>query len=170
MTTRTAKVCDLKQSGGTASPGFGFFIGDFFKIGDVRAGLREYVVQVVADADEGETFVEEFTDAAGAEKKKAEDDVIFAGVFDQALRGGVKFGGCVHVREFVFFVETHGHTEIVLAEEENVHAGHSGDFGDVLDAVGGFDLQRDDGVIVPVAGVAEENRQSVCQRWDILRS
>ena len=58
--------------------------------------------------------------------------------------------------EFVFFVETHGHAEIVLAEEEDVHAGDRGNFVDILDAIGGFDLQRDDSVFVPVACVAEQ--------------
>ena len=59
--------------------------------------------------------------------------------------------------ELVFVVEAHRHAEIVLAEEENVDAGDGGDLGDVLDAGGGFDLQRDDAFVVPVAGVAEQS-------------
>ena len=59
--------------------------------------------------------------------------------------------------KFVLVVEAHRHAEIVLAEEENVDAGNGGDLGDVLDAGGGFDLQRDDAFVVPVAGVAEKS-------------
>jgi len=43
-----------------------------------------------------------------------------------------------------------------LAEEEDVHAGDGSDFVNVLDAIGGFDLQRDDAVLVPIAGIAEQ--------------
>src|SRR5262249_17611765 len=119
-------------------------------------GLCEHVVQVVADTDESEALVEELANARSAEEEKAEYDVVLARVFDQALRGGVQLGRSVHVGEFVFFIEAHGHAKVVLAEEENVHTGHSGDLGYVLDAVGGFNLQGDDGVVVPVAGVAKQ--------------
>ena len=78
-------------------------------------------------------------------------------VLDQFLGGGIEFGRGVHVRELVFVVEAHGHAEIVLTEEENVDAGNGGDFGDVLDAGGGFDLQGDDAFFIEVAGVAEES-------------
>ena len=53
--------------------------------------MREDVVEVVADADEGESFLEEFADAGGAEEEQAEDDVVLAGVLDQALGGGIEF-------------------------------------------------------------------------------
>ena len=53
------------------------------------AGLREDVMEIVADADEGKTFVEKFADARCAEEEKSEDDIIFAGGFDQTLRGGI---------------------------------------------------------------------------------
>src|SRR5215475_1779279 len=88
----------LEQSGGAASPGLGLFFGDFFKVGYVSAGLCKHVVQVIADADKGETFVEEFADASRAEQKQAEDHIIFAGVFDEALCGCVELGRSVHVR------------------------------------------------------------------------
>src|SRR5580704_19781200 len=112
-------------------------------------------MQVVADADEGESLFEEFADAGGAEQKEAEDDIIFAGVLDQLFRGGVEFGRGVHVRELVLVVEAHRHAEIVLAEEENIDAGNSSDLSDVLDARGGLDLQRDDAFVVPGSSVAE---------------
>ena len=124
---------------------------------DVGSGLGQDVVQVVADADEGESFFEEFADACGAEQEQAEDDVVLAGVLDQFLGGGVEFGRGVHVGELVFVVEAHRHAEIVLAEEENVDAGDGGDLGDVLDAGSGLDLQGDDAFVVPVAGVAEQS-------------
>src|ERR1041385_6965543 len=83
-------------------------------------------MQVIADADERKSFVEEFSDAQGSKEEKSEDDVVLAGGFDERLRGGVEFGGSVHEREFVFFVETHGHGEIVLAEEKNIDSGNRG--------------------------------------------
>src|SRR5215813_8086610 len=146
----------LEKGGRAASPGLGFFLGDFLQVGHVRTGLREHVMQIVADADESETLVQEFADSRGAKEEQTENYVVLARVFDQALGGGVQFGRSVHVREFVFFIEAHGHAEIVLAEEENVDARDRGDFRDVLDAVGGFDLQGDDAVVVPIAGVAQK--------------
>src|SRR5262249_32291654 len=106
----------------------------------VRAGLGEDMVQVVAEANESEPLVEKLADSRSAKKEEAEDDVVLAGFGDQFVSGGAKFGRSKHVREFVFFVEAHGHAEIVLAEEKNVDAGNSGDFCHVLDAVGSFDL------------------------------
>ena len=52
------------------------------------------------------------------------------------------------MRELVLLVESHGHAKVVLAEEQDVDAGNGGDLGDVLDAGGGLDLQRDDAVVV----------------------
>jgi hypothetical protein len=42
----------------------------------MRAGLGEDVVEVVADADEGEALVEELGDAGGTEEKDAENDAM----------------------------------------------------------------------------------------------
>src|SRR3984957_17577332 len=78
-------------------------------------------------------------------------------MLDQLLGGGVEVGRGIHVRELVFVVESHRHAEIVLAEEENVHAGAGGNFGDVLDAGGGFALQGDDAIVIVIAGVAKES-------------
>ena len=52
-----------KQCGGTAGPALALFFGDFFEVADVRPRLCQHVMQIVADADKGKTFVEEFADA-----------------------------------------------------------------------------------------------------------
>ena len=46
--------------------------------------------------------------------------------------------------------------KIVLSEEQDVDAGHGGDLRNVLDAGSGFHLQRDDAVVVEVAGVSQQ--------------
>ena len=114
-------------------------------------------MQVVAKAEESETFFQEFADARSAEQKDAEDYFVLVGVFDQFLCGGIELGRCVHEREFVLVVEAHGHAEIVLAEEENVDAGNSGNLGDVFDAGSGLDLQSDDAFFIKISGVAKKS-------------
>jgi len=42
----------------------------------MRAGLGEDVVEVVPDADEGESFFKELGDAGGTEEKDAENDAM----------------------------------------------------------------------------------------------
>jgi hypothetical protein len=170
----------LEQRGGASLPGVALFLGNFLYVVDVGSDLGEKVVQVVAEAEEGESFVEKFADARSAEQEQAEDDVVLAGVFDQFLGGSVEFGRGVHVGELVLIVEAHGHAEIVLAEEENVDAGNGGDLGDVFDAGSGFDLQGDDTFFVEISSVAEESglvhaalresKRSVCRRLDTLCS
>src|ERR1700730_14624986 len=59
-TSKSPPRVSLEQRGRAALPGFAFFFGDVFHIGDVGSGLSQDVVQVVADADEGESFFEEF--------------------------------------------------------------------------------------------------------------
>src|ERR1700691_27221 len=147
----------LEQSCRATLPGFAFFLGDIFHVGDVGSGLGEDVVEIVAHADEGEAFFQKFADARGAEQEQAQDYVVLAGVFDQLFCGGVKFGRSVHVRELVLVIEAHRHAEIVLTEEEDVDAWNGGDLGDILNAGSGFDLQGDHAVVVEVAGVAEES-------------
>ena len=54
-------------------------------------GLRQDVVQVVADTDEGESFVEEFLDARCAKEKHAQRHVVLLGGGDYGFgrtRGG----------------------------------------------------------------------------------
>ena len=89
----------------------------------MSSGLGEDVVQIVADAEERESLVEEFPDAAGSEEEDAEDNAIFLGVGDQLVGRGQELRRGVHVREFVLDVEPHGHAQVVLAEEEHVDAG-----------------------------------------------
>ena len=77
-----------KQGAGAGLPLLGFVLrggGDVFHVG---AGLGEDVVKVVAEAHEGEAFVEEFADAAGTEEKQAEDHFVLAR-FDDELVGGI---------------------------------------------------------------------------------
>src|SRR5271166_4527317 len=148
--------CFLEKGGGAALPGLAFFLGNFLYVVDVGTDLGDEVMQIVAEAEEGETFFKEFADARGAEQEESEDYIILACVFDQFLGGRVEFGRSVHVGELVFVVEAHGHAEIVLTEEKDVDAGDSGDFGDVFDAGCGPDLQGDDAFVVPAAGVAEQ--------------
>src|SRR5579872_178042 len=78
-------------------------------------------------------------------------------MLDQLFGCGIKLRRCVHVWELIFVVEAHRHAEIVLSKEENVDARDGCDFGDVLNAGSGLDLQSDDAFVVPVAGIAEES-------------
>ena len=57
----------LEECGGTTRPALAFFLGDAFDVFYIGTCLGEDVVEIVANADEGETFVEEFADAGGAE-------------------------------------------------------------------------------------------------------
>jgi hypothetical protein len=79
---------NLEQCRRAARPGFALCFGDALDIVDVRTGLREDVVQVVANADEREAFVEKLSDTRGAEEKEAEDDVVLASFGAEFIRGG----------------------------------------------------------------------------------
>ena len=82
----------LQQRAGAWLPSLAFVFcggGDVLHVG---AGLSQDVVQVVAEADEGEAFVEEFADARGAEQEQAQDDVVLAGFGDQLVGGGASSG------------------------------------------------------------------------------
>src|SRR5256885_1035060 len=46
----------LEERSGAAFPALSVFFGDIFHVGDIGSGLRQYVMQVVADADEGESL------------------------------------------------------------------------------------------------------------------
>lgn len=82
----------LEQRGAAALPTLAFFFGYVLHVGDVSSRLGEDMVEIVADADEGEAFFEKFADPCGAEQKQSEDDVVLVGVLDQLLGGGVEFG------------------------------------------------------------------------------
>ena len=79
---------NLEQCRRAARPGFALCFGDAFDVINVGARLRKDVVQVVADADEAEPFVEKLSDTSGAEEKEAEDDVVLASFGDEFIRGG----------------------------------------------------------------------------------
>jgi len=82
----------LKERGGPARPGFAFFFGDALDVYYVGAGLRQDVVQIVPDADEGESFVEKFADACRAEKKKTEDDIVLFAALTSACVAALSSG------------------------------------------------------------------------------
>src|ERR1700674_1323649 len=146
----------LEQRRWSPLPAFAFLFRNVFDVVDVGAGLGEDVLQVVADADEGETLFEKLAYARCPKQEDAENGVVLASVLDQLLRGRSEFGRGVHVRELVLVVEAHRHAKVVLSEEKDVNAGDGGDLSNVFDAGSGLDLQRDDAFVVPVAGVAEE--------------
>jgi len=156
-----------EEGGGAAGPALPLCFGDVLDVFYVRSSLREDVVKIVADADEGEAFVEKFADAGGSEEEEAEDDTVFARSGNELFGGGAELGRGVHVRELVLFIQAHGHAEIVLAEEEDIDAGNSGDFVDVLDAVRGFDLESNDDVGVGAAGIAKETLSIHAALWEV---
>ena len=59
----------LEQSGRTARPDFALRFGDALDVVDVGSGLRQDMVQIIADADEGEALVEKLSDTSGAEQE-----------------------------------------------------------------------------------------------------
>jgi hypothetical protein len=107
----------LKQRRRSSLPAFAFGLCDAFQIVHVSAGLGQDMMQIVADADEGESLFQEFPDPGGAEQKESQDEFVFTGAVDQFLRGCGEFGRSVHVRKLVFFEQPHRHAQIVLAEE-----------------------------------------------------
>ena len=80
----------LEKRGRAALPSFSFFLRDVFHLVHVGAGLGKDVVQVVSNADEGESLFQEFADAGGAEEEESENDFVLAGVLDEFLGGGVE--------------------------------------------------------------------------------
>src|SRR6266849_1302295 len=160
----------LEERGWTALPVLVFFFRDIFHVVDIGAGLHQDVVQVVPDADEGEALLQELANARCAEQEDSEDQFIFAGVLDQLLGGGIEFGRSVHMREFVLFVEAHGHAQVVLSQEKNIHTGHGGNLRDVLDARSCLYLQSDDAVVVVVTGISEQAGLVHAALWEVDRA
>jgi len=62
--TALAKSYSLAQRCRASLPVLPFFGSDFFHVVDVRAGLRQDVVQIVADTDKGEALLQELTNAS----------------------------------------------------------------------------------------------------------
>src|ERR1700674_3217227 len=147
----------LEQRRWSPLPVLAFLFRDIFYVVDVSAGLGQDVVQVVADADEGETLFEELADARCPEQEDAENGVVLAGVLDQLLRGRAEFGRGIHVRELVLVVKAHRHAKIVLSQEKDVNARYGSDLGNIFNAGSSLYLEGDDAFVVPVAGVAEQS-------------
>src|SRR6266566_5850079 len=78
----TSRASSLEQRRWSPLPALAFLFRDVFDVVHVGAGLRQDVVQVVADADEGETLFEELADARCPEQEDAENGVVLAGVID----------------------------------------------------------------------------------------
>lgn len=152
-TTRARAV--LEQGGWPSLPDFAFFFRNGFDVVNVRTSLGQDMVQIVAQAEEGKALLEELANAGCAKQKDAKNDIILAGVLDQLLRGCSQFGRSVHVREFIFVIETHRHAEIILSEKKNIDARNSGNLGDVFYAGGCLHLKSDDAFIVPFTSVAK---------------
>src|SRR6266436_8885589 len=73
----------LEQRCRPSLPGLSFFFGDVFHVAYVGACLGQDVMQVVADADEGESLFEELAHASGAEQEESKDKIIFARMVDE---------------------------------------------------------------------------------------
>src|SRR5579863_2064553 len=69
----------LNQSAGAAGPARALVFRDGLHVLHVGAGLRKDVVQVVAEADEGEPFLQELAHARGAEQEQAQDHAVLLG-------------------------------------------------------------------------------------------
>src|ERR1700728_4580618 len=81
----TKSKTPLNQSGRPTLPGnLALLLRNRFHILHIGAGLREHMVEIVAEADERESLVEEFADARGSEQEQAQDHVVL-------LRRGAKF-------------------------------------------------------------------------------
>src|ERR1022692_2139906 len=91
----------LEQRGRTPLPGLAFFFGNVFHIVHVRASLGQDMVQVVADADEGESLLQELAHACGAEQEDSENDFVLARVLDELVGGRAQFWRSVHMGELV---------------------------------------------------------------------
>src|SRR5206468_11014752 len=102
--------------------------------------LCEDVMQIVAKADKGKALFEEFSNAGSAEEEESQNDVILPCRRGELVRRVHQFGRSVHIGELVLLIQSHGHAEVVLAQEENVHALNGRDLIDVFDTVGGLDL------------------------------
>ena len=73
-------------------PTFAFVLRDGLQVLNIGCRLREYVVQVVADADERKAFFKEFTHAGGAEQKHTQDDMVLSRFIGECLGCIVQLG------------------------------------------------------------------------------
>src|SRR5437667_1979803 len=112
-------------------------------------------MQIIADADERKSLLEELAYAARAEQEQTQNDAVLLRRSDQRLSRRAQFGRRIHMRELIRLVKAHRHTQVVLAKEQDVYARDRGDLGDVYDARCGLDLQSDDDVLVRLSHVSE---------------
>ena len=63
----------LEQRCRSPLPGLPLFLRDVFHVVDVGSGLRQDVVEVIADADEGESLFQELADTRSAEQEQPEN-------------------------------------------------------------------------------------------------
>ena len=89
-------------------------------------------------------------------RNKPQNHVVLLCRVDQFVGRVHEFRRRVHIRELVLFVQTHGHAQVILAEEQNIDARHGCNFIDVLDAIRSLDLQGANDVIVRIAGVTQQ--------------
>src|SRR5450755_2091802 len=141
----------LEKRGRSSPPYLALLFGNVLYVVDVRRGLRQHMMQVVAQAEKRKALFQKFPDARRAKQKKSENDVVLPRVVGQFLRRRAQLRRGVHVRKLILVVEAHRHAEIVLSEEQNVNARNGGDLGDVFDTGCGLDLERDDALVIPVA-------------------
>ncbi|GET89307.1 hypothetical protein, conserved [Leishmania tarentolae] len=121
------------------------------------AGLHHGVVQLTADADEGETLLQELTYTVRAEQKQTQDDVVLLGRSDEFICGSLQLWREIHLREHVpAVVQTHGHAEVVLAKEGDIDALHSHDFLQVFDARRCLHLEGNHHVLIRLRHIAQK--------------
>src|SRR5262249_27357368 len=113
-------------------------------------------MELVSKALERKSFFQELADAGSAKQKDSENLVVFPGGIDQLLCCIIQFGRGVHIWELVLFVKPHRHAKVVLTQEKDIDAWHSGNFVDVLDAIRRLNLHCGDDVIVPIAGITQQ--------------
>ena len=118
--------------------------------------LSQDQVEIVSNRDEHKALLDELGNTLGAEQEEAEDLVVSSAGRDHLVSCLLELSREVHLGEFVFLKQSHGHAEIVLAQKEHVDTLGGGDGIHVLDGVRGLDLEGDDDVLVSIADVAQQ--------------
>src|ERR1700730_17168758 len=86
-------------------PGFTFFLRNRLHVLHVSGALREDMVQIVAEADEGKASLEELADAGSPKEEDPENNVVLSGGRLQLVGGVVELRRCIHARKLVLFVQ-----------------------------------------------------------------
>src|SRR6266850_5540759 len=87
----------LEKRRRSASPVLAFLLGDSFHVFHVSSSLRQYVVQVVTNADKRKAFLQKLTHTRRAKQKESQDDMVLPGILNSFLRGCSQFRRRVHV-------------------------------------------------------------------------